>query len=465
LLLLTTPQSAEPADAESPPMWGVAGHFLHTDIFYDHYTEHWRLENTLPLLQQAGLTWVREPVYLLADSRRSIVFGGHDDPEVIEGVKYRRQVIVDYLTQYDEAGVKVLLVCMAAPHDSRDGKLHNEEYFAWFAELVKNHPSVVAVELHNEPNLNFFWRSTPEVYVETYRRGAEVIRAARPDVPLIVGSISSLWWSPGIEWLRKAIDAGVLEYADGVSVHPYNKVHPPEADPHRDGGIETDPDGLQKAIAAFWDLVELENDTGRPLTLWFTELGYSAGSTGLAGIDDEQLQADYLSRLMLLYMDARLQGIPLEAVFWYDLKNDGEDTEEGEHNFGLVSFDNQRFKPAFYAYQSIIRHFNNHDELEPLTLDVVSAEHDDSVKTLAYYRESDGALIVVFWRLNQLLEPAGDFKTDLVIDLGDRTRPSRVQLHQAKEGSEISSLKFSGDGSVLRVPVEVARHASWLEIY
>jgi hypothetical protein len=41
-------------------------------------------------------------------------------------------------------------------------------------------------------------------------------------VKLLVGAVSSLWWAPGVQWLKRAVDHGLLEFADGVAMHPYN---------------------------------------------------------------------------------------------------------------------------------------------------------------------------------------------------------------------------------------------------
>ncbi|MBP0574284.1 hypothetical protein J8J27_26640, partial [Mycobacterium tuberculosis] len=92
---------------------------------------------------------------------------------------------------------------------------------------------------------------------------------------------------------------------------PYNFDYPPEIDPHwRDQPVSA-ADHREKAIRAFSDLVASLNK-GRPLPLYFTEFGWSTASTGLTQVD-ETTQADYLARGFLIFLDARLGGVPLKS--------------------------------------------------------------------------------------------------------------------------------------------------------
>lgn len=438
--------------APQQTMFGACGHFMHTPLFYRDGSKspYWQLEYTLPLLLQANLGWVREPLY-------QPWFDDPDNPRAMEN----RKTVERYLQMYQDHGVRVILVPLAVgPNDAKHGAFR-EGYFQWIGDLAARFSCVRVIEMHNEPNLKYFWQGTAQDYVTIYRDGAAAIRHRAPEVTIAVGSISSLWWEPGIEWLKVVLDAGALEWADAVAVHPYNKRFAPEADPHFAEGSPEDPDHLERAIHAFNALVQSHAPEGKQVKLYFTELGYSSGVEGMAALGDETLQADYLSRLMLTYLAVRLDGVPLEAVTWYDFKNDGRN-DHAESNFGLVGYDTSRVKPAYEVYRRIAGFFDDPSRLEKLSVEAASSNWPDVVRHHAWRRD-DGAVIVPVWRLDQRQAKDVDFATELTISMGQSVAIKRVVWHSLHEQTPREIGFAVGDG-VLRVPVWLTRRAAWLEI-
>lgn len=439
--------------APDSTLFGACGHFMHTDLFYgpDQFSQYWQLEYTLPFLVDANLGWVREPLYQ----------PWFDDPNNAKAMQ-NREVVERYLQKYSDAGVKVMVVAMAVNEGNAKHVPFREGYFRWLGDLANTYPAVRIIEMHNEPNLKFFWQGTAEEYVAVYRRGAEIIREAAPEVPIAVGSMSSLWWGPGIDWFEKMAEHGGLAFADAVAVHPYHKKAPPERDPHYEGAAPDDPHNFLKAAREFRTLVQSLAD-GRDLPIYFTELGYSSGIEGMAAVGDPTLQADYLTRTMMLYLELRLTGYPLEGVFWYDLKNDGTN-RHGESNFGLISYDTSRTKPAYDAYRRIASTFLDPSMLSPApSVSVESSNAPQAVATKAWQRD-DGALIVPFWRMEHLQESDEDFATRLVIDGVDADSIKQVVLFNLHE-SMPRDIGFAVEDGKLDVPVRVSRRAGWLEIH
>jgi hypothetical protein len=70
------------------------------------------------------------------------------------------------------------------------------------------------------------------------------------------------------------------------------------------------------------------------------------------------MQGDYCGRMILVLMDMKLRGIPIEGLYWYDLKADGT-TEHLEHNFGLLNYDAATARPGFHVYSEIAKTFGN----------------------------------------------------------------------------------------------------------
>jgi hypothetical protein len=463
LLALADAYAAErPAHAgnQGQSLLGVAGHFLHHDLFFPNHSRFWRIEFTLPLLKELGITTVHEQVYALTAPQRMLVSDGRTEPAILRRRDANRHAVGDWLSQYGRAGISVVLSVLGQAPGPRSSE-NNAEFSTWVAELIASHPSVTAVQLHNEPNLRSFWRGTPEDYVDTYRSYAAKIRAKRPDVKLLVGAISSLWWGPGVQWLKRAVDYGLLEFADGIVMHPYNVDAPPEIDPQWRGAPGSDPDHREKALHAFWAEIGRWNTTGRPLTLYFTEFGYNTATKGRGwGHVDENKQADYLSRCILIFQDVRLRGLPLEGIYWYDLKDDGETPDNPQHHFGLINWNLTYRKPAFFAYQAITRFFHDTWNFEAVDLKVVPSEAPATLKLKTWRRKSDGATIVAFWNSDPSLSSSESTRLKLTIPLA---RAGSVRQFSASEAEPRTVETTAGDGA-LQAIVELSTRASWLEI-
>jgi Cellulase (glycosyl hydrolase family 5) len=446
------------ATAQGESLLGVTSHFLHHDQFFPDQPRFWRVEFVIPLLKELGITTVHEAVYALTAPQRALISDGRTEPAILQRVQANRRAVGDWLGQYDKAGIKVVLAVMGHAPSPRSNE-NNEEFSTWIAELVASHPSIVAVQMHNEPNLRSFWRGTPEEYVDTYRTYAAKIRAKRPDVKLLVGAVSSLWWAPGVQWLKRAVDHGVLEYADGIAMHPYNVDSPPEIDPQWRGTPASDPDHREKALHAFWAEVAKWNTTGRPLTLYFTEFGYNTASQGRGHVDENK-QADYLSRCILIFQDVRIHGLPLASVYWYDLKEDGQKPDNPQHRFGLTNWDLSARKPAFFAYRAIARFFHDTWNFEAVDLKVAPSEAPATLKLKTWRRKSDGATIIAFWNSDPSASSTESTRLTLTIPLTDG---GAVRQFFASD-AEPRAVETTPGAGTLQAVVELSTRASWLEI-
>ena len=179
-------------------------------------------------------------------------------------------------------------------------------------------------EIWNEPNLKQFWAGTPEQYAELLNASALTCKRADPTCR-VIGICTS---GTDLRFIEKVASLGGLENVDIVSVHPYRYPRTPE---------ESDLIG------------ELRNASGllrrlkRSIPLWVTEIGYPthAGENG----SDPAQQARMLVRSYLQCIASRV----VEKVFWYDYRDDGEDVNYNEHNFGILKRDFTP-KPAYTAF-------------------------------------------------------------------------------------------------------------------
>ncbi len=180
-------------------------------------------------------------------------------------------------------------------------------------------------EIWNEPN-GGFWKPRPDAdqYTALALATAKAVRAADPQATIVGPASSGLPWP----FLETFLRSGMLEYVDGVSVHPYRQPNRP-------------PETAAADFKRLRGLIESNAPAGsrRFIPILSGEWGYSSTIGGVS----PDAQADFIVRQQLFN---RLNGVPLSI--WYDWKNDGTDPRENEHNFGTVTPDLQP-KPAYTA--------------------------------------------------------------------------------------------------------------------
>ncbi len=182
-------------------------------------------------------------------------------------------------------------------------------------------------EIWNEPN-GGFWKPHPDAaqYTALALAAAKSIRAADPHACIVAPACAGFDW----DFLEAVMKSGLLDYLDGVSVHPY-RAQPPET-------AGQDFQRLRKLIARY-------APPGRKIPILSGEWGYSSHT----GSVSERTQAEYAVRQQLSNL---LDGVPVSI--WYDWKNDGANPAENEQNFGTVTRD-LKPKPAYSAIQTLTR--------------------------------------------------------------------------------------------------------------
>jgi hypothetical protein len=138
----------------------------------------------------------------------------------------------------------------------------------------------------------------------------------------------------GTGYLQKIYELGGAPYFDVVSVHHY--LHPTL------GTIEQ----LGSALTATREVMDANGDSDIPL--WLTEIGWSdapnAWGAPTASSDE----------IALWLVEVYTAPLPTDKIFWYNFRNIFDESEEVEHNFGLVKHD---FTPkvAYEAYAAVTK--------------------------------------------------------------------------------------------------------------
>jgi hypothetical protein len=184
-------------------------------------------------------------------------------------------------------------------------------------------------EIWNEPN-GSFWE--PEADAKAYTTlalaTARAVRTADPHTTIVAPATSGFPWP----FLEDFLHSGILQYLDGVSVHPYRDY---------DQSPETAAPDYERLRA----LIAANTPASHPgvIPIISGEWGYSTRVDGVS----LEIQAAFCARQQLANP---LNGVPISI--WYDWKNDGDDPKENEHNFGTVRSDLTP-KPAYTAIKTL----------------------------------------------------------------------------------------------------------------
>lgn len=208
-------------------------------------------------------------------------------------------------------------------------------FSAFAAEAAKHYKdNHVIWEIWNEPDYIQFWRPEPNGadYARLATAACLAIKKADPNA-IVVGPASAGTPSDDnrIDWWRPFLASPALDCLDAISVHPYvrNTNYGPELN--------------IKKYARLRQLIA--ERTERKIPIISSEFGFSTTDWNVS----PERQAALFTRNFLVN---QMEGIPVSI--WYDWKNDGTDPKNREHNFGIVTKDDER-KPVFYAAQTLTR--------------------------------------------------------------------------------------------------------------
>jgi hypothetical protein len=265
----------------------------------------------------------------------------------------------------------------------------------WAAAAAKRFQGRGVVwEIWNEPNIDKFWAPQPDVdqYAALAIAAARAIREAAPGEAIVGPATSAV----DFEFLEGCFDAGLLEWWDAVSIHPYRQSAPETA--------AQDYQRLRK-------LIDQHSPPGKTVPILSGEWGYSAVWKNF----DEEKQGKMLARQWLINL---ANQIPLSI--WYDWHDDGPDPREAEHHFGSVAFEYHSGrtpvydpKPAYQAAQTLTTQLREYRFAKRINVD----NPDDYV--LLFHRGDE--LRLAAWTTGEAHEihiPSDECAFDVVSHIG-----------------------------------------------
>lgn len=150
-------------------------------------------------------------------------------------------------------------------------------------------------------------------YFNLVRAASIKIKEKNPDAIILVGSFNP-FKKDQLAWAETLVKLGVLNYADGLSIHPYSQEEPAKDFSRLDDFHES--------------MIKLSGKEN--INLYITEMGYSdfAGS---------KISEDKIARFIPEYYSLARKRSYIKGIWWYSFINDGYDKSNREHNFGLLN--------------------------------------------------------------------------------------------------------------------------------
>lgn len=276
----------------------------------DHITFNETIDaKELKLIKDHGLSYVR------IDSRWSQI---EKNKGIYDFSKY--DILIE---QMKEENLRPLIILdYSNPLYEQERSVRTEEgrfAFANFATaMVRRYNTINVIwEVWNEPNWKGGWdpQPDPREYVELVKVTSQAIRSIDKNAKIIGPGTAGIDYN----FIEECFKLGLLDFIDAISVHPYRR---------------TMPEPVLSEYERLEILIHKYSHSNNYIPIIASECGYPT-----SWFDDDVMPGNYLVRMLLINAYA---GIPLTVI--YDLKNDGIDPQNKEHNFGLV---NNNYSPKY----------------------------------------------------------------------------------------------------------------------
>lgn len=266
------------------------------------------------LLEKAGVRWVR--------------FGFRWNELESEKGRYNFKKIDWLVDTALKHNIKILGVIVTTPewasgkNDRISPPNDIKDWQVFIRTLVTHYKDKVKYwEIWNEPDIQKFWKGTPEEYINLQKISYEIIKEVDPSIKVLSAGLDG----NGEKYLDKLLDLNLASYCDIIAFHPYGN----------------SPEKSVERVKNFLSIMGKHN-VKKPL--WFTEIGWQTGGwvQGPGVVKDEETKALYLKKAYALLKPYA------EAIFWYQ-------AVERPKMYGLIEFENGNLKimPAYWSYKEI----------------------------------------------------------------------------------------------------------------
>jgi hypothetical protein len=220
--------------------------------------EEWKIKRTLEMVREMGASWIVEYFpWGYYEPQQGQYDWHHPDLVVDHAVAQGLTVLarIDFVPQW------------ARPDDTTYRYLpeeHFESYAAFVAAFVEHFAGRVRhIIVWNEPNLSFEWGyrlPDPEGYAQLLQITYARVKAVDPEVTVLAAGLAptlapagSEWGMNDLEFLQRMYDAGARGSFDGMAIHAYGWVFPPDDPPGAEVLNFARAELVQQSIAANGD--------------------------------------------------------------------------------------------------------------------------------------------------------------------------------------------------------------------
>ena len=247
-LALFAQGQAQPAE-QSP--YGICAHV-------SRHGDHELAAQEFQLMRQAGISWAR------TDFDWTTVQPRQDGP-------WDYSMIDRTVQLAEEGGITILPILGYDVAWARPAYTHLDAWRQYVRNIVSRYKGRLHYwEVWNEPDLEQFWKDTPDAahYTLLLKAAYEEIKAVDPSAQVLLGGVSGI----PMDYLKGIYDAGGGAFFDIMNVHPYRYPLTPEASPLKDDLYK-----LRQLMAHY-------GDAAKPV--WITEIGWPTHQNDTALLGD-----------------------------------------------------------------------------------------------------------------------------------------------------------------------------------
>lgn len=241
--------SAAPADEASP--YGICAHV-------SRHGDHELAAEEFKLMRQAGIRWAR------TDFDWTTVQSNQDGP-------WDFSMFDETVDLAGKTGVKILPILAYDVPWASPAYEHMDQWLEYVRKTVTRYRDRLRCwEIWNEPDLEQFWRGTPDPaqYAAFLKATYREIKRIDPSLTVLLGGVSGIPY----EYIEGVYKAGGGDAFDVMAVHPYRYPETPEAR------------SLREDLARLRTLMAQYGDANKPV--WITEIGWPTHESGGFLLDD-----------------------------------------------------------------------------------------------------------------------------------------------------------------------------------
>lgn len=317
---------------------------------------------------------------------------------------------------YDKYGMEMQGIYVYVPYWAHQSFLKDQNLDGWgefVSEFAKRYRERIRyMEVWNEPDIQSTFRNDPEFYVDVLKRTYVEVKQAVPEMDILTGGFSgTVSTERQTEYVRHVLSQAKGFY-DVIAFHGHGPIN--SYMPHVNA------------------LLEMRDEFGVDVPWYPNETAAPTNWVGLFG------QGPTLFKKLLVSWANGAIGYS-----WYDLRNDGFDAKDVEHNYGLITHDFFP-KPAYGVYNMLAEYFREAEFIR--TLD------PDPAARAFLFRSRDGGFLLPAWSndsSDRLLNLSGITGEASMVDIfGNETRLTILDGTLVWAiGSEPTTLRITGQST------------------